>query len=599
MEALERRYAWRWMTAILAVVLLLNAVVFAKLIRLHIYEYAPRDYTMEFSLLGLRGRILDRNGNVLATSLPGREVYVDRNDPKFQALPKERQEELPYELAERLGVSEEVMMDAFYGPRKGSVKVGEISNDEVIRYLDEHASSSVPAEERIAGVNFYNKISVRAYPNGASASHVIGFINREGMGVYGVEQRFDHLLKGQHGHVETMGDARRREVRDRRKEEVAPVHGADIYLTIDATIQNIIERALSEGMRSNGAGAGTIIVQDVKNGEILGMASLPSFNPAEYGGFSPDMWKNAAVSRNYEPGSVMKVITVATALQNDIITERSLFDVGKSRIWYYAGRPLRDHATGILTPQQILERSSNIGTAQIGIRFSETLENPLDGSRMKLNELLWNAFRSMGVGTATGIELVGEEAGILPHYSRWSKLSPTRMTLGQGIAMTPLQLCNAYATIGNMGVRLKPTILREVRKHGSDEVVMTRTPGMLGRPLRAEVCKKMLSMMTSVTEGKHGTGRRARVPSYYVAGKTGTAQIPINGSYDNKHYNVTFVGIYPATAPRLAILVTFENPTNPAQMGGGTASAPVFAAVAEDIGRYLSIPPDKPLEEEP
>ncbi len=586
------------MAAILAGVLILNIVVLAKLIKLHIYEYAPRDYTMEFSLLGLRGRILDRNGNVLATSLPGREVYVDRNDPKFKALPEERQEQLPYELAERLGISEEIMLDAFFGPRNRSIKVCEVSNDDVIRYLETHASIEMAKDKRIAGVNFYNKISVRAHPNGASLSHVIGYTNREGVGVYGIEQRFDSLLKGTPGHVETVGDARRREIRDRRKEEVAPIHGADVYLTIDTNIQNIIEKALAEGMQQNGASAGTIIVQDVKNGEILGMASLPSFNPAEYGNFAPDLWKNAAISRNYEPGSVMKVLTVATALQNDIITERSLFDVGTSRIWYYAGRPLRDHATGILTPEQILERSSNIGTAQIGLRFSETLENPFDGSPLEKNELLWLSFRSMGLGAHTGIELVGEETGILPHYSKWSKLSPTRLTLGQGIAVTPLQLCNAYATIGNMGLRLKPSILREVRKHGSDEVILTRTPEVLGRPLRPEVCRKMLKMMTAVTEGKKGTGRRARVPSYTVAGKTGTGQIPTNGSYNNQDYNVTFVGIYPATAPRLAILVTFEKPRDPRYMGGGTAAAPVFGAVAEDIGRYLSIPPDKILEEE-
>ncbi len=587
------------MAVIIAGVLMLNTVVLAKLIKLHIYEYAPRDYTMEFSLLGLRGRILDRNGNVLATSLPGREIYVDRNDPKFKALSEARQKALPYELAEKLGVSEEVMLDAFYGERKGSVKVCEVSNDEVIRYLEEHASASVPDEKRIAGVNFYNKISVRAHPNGASLSHVIGYTNKEGVGVYGIEQRFDANLKGTPGHVETVGDARRREIRDRRKEEIAPIHGADIYLTIDANIQNIIEKALSEGIQTNGASSGTIIVQDVQNGEILGMASLPSFNPEEYGSVAPELWKNAAISRNYEPGSVMKVLTVATALQNDVITERSRFDVGTSKIWYYAGRPLRDHATGILTPEQILERSSNIGTAQIGLRFSETREHPLDGSPMEKNELLWCSFRSMGLGSHTGIELVGEETGIVPHYSKWSKLSPTRITLGQGIAVTPIQLCNAYATIGNMGVRHKPTIIREIRKHGSEEVIRKTTPVVLGRPLRAEVCRKVLKMMTAVTEGAKGTGRRARVPSYHVAGKTGTGQIPTNGSYNNSDYNVTFVGIYPATAPRLAILVTFEKPRDPRYMGGGTAAAPVFAAVAEDIGRYLSIPPDKPLEEEP
>ncbi len=603
MEASERRTARLWMIGVLLAVVTLFGLVMAKLVQLHVVEYKPRNYQTTFSLLGLRGRILDRNGNVLAASLPGREVYVDQNDPKFKALPPERQAELPLELADMLGVSQEKMIDAFTGYRTNASgrrittrKICEISDDAVIRDLEARASRSVAATNRIAGVNFYNKISVRSHPNGASLSHVLGYTNKEGDGVYGIEQRFDSLLKGKDGRVVTLLDARRREVRDRRKEETEPIPGADIYLTIDNNIQNIIERELAEALRTYQADSGIIIVQAVKTGEILGMATLPSFNPQEYSSFPEHAWKNIAISRNYEPGSIMKVATVATALQNKVITERTKFDVGTSGIWYYAGRPLRDHAYGELTAKEILAKSSNIGTAMIGLRFSETLSHPLLG-KMEKNELLWNAFRSMGFGQSTGIELVGEEAGIVPHYSKWSKLSPTRMTIGQGIAVTAMQMCNAYATIGNMGVRMKPTIISAVKKH-EDETPQKREPEVLGHPLSEKVCKSMLSMMTAVTDPlQGGTGTRARLRSYTVAGKTGTGQIPINGSYNHADYNASFVGIYPASSPQLAILVTIERPKGRYKMGGSVA-APVFGAVAEDIGRYLSIPPDKPLEEE-
>ncbi len=604
MEASERRYARGWMIGVLLVVVTLFGLVMAKLVKLHIVEYKPRNYQTTFSLLGLRGRILDRNGNVLAASLPGREIYIDQNDPKLKALPPERQAELPLELAEMLGVSQEKMIDAFtgyhtnaQGRRITTRKICELSDDAVIQDLEARASRSVAATNRIAGVNFYNKVSVRSHPNGASLGHVLGYTNKEGDGVYGIEQRYDSILKGSDGRVVTLVDARRREIRDRRKEETEPVHGADVYLTIDNNIQNIIERALSEALKTYQANSGIILVQAVKTGEILGMATLPGFNPQEYTSFPEEAWKNIAISRNYEPGSVMKVATIATALQNKIITPRTVFDVGNKGVWYYAGRPLRDHAYGELTAKEILAKSSNIGTAMVGLRFSETLSHPLLG-KMEKNEFLWNAFRSMGFGQPTGIELVGEESGILPHYSKWSKLSPTRMTIGQGVAVTAVQLCNAYATIGNMGARMKPTIIHEIKTHGDGDVIQKRSSEVLGRPLSPEVCKTMIEMMTAVTDPlQGGTATRARLRSYTVAGKTGTGQIPVNGSYNHSDYNASFIGIYPASNPELTILVTIERPKGRYRMGGSVA-APVFAMVAEDIGRYLGIPPDKPLEEE-
>jgi cell division protein FtsI/penicillin-binding protein 2 len=239
-------------------------------------------------------------------------------------------------------------------------------------------------------------------------------------------------------------------------------------------------------------------------------------------------------------------------------------------------------------------KSSNIATAQLGLLLAAPA--PSKGFK-EPNELLWRSFNSIGIGQKTGIELHGEEYGIFWNYKRkamWNKLSPTRIPLGQSVSVTAIQLVNAYATIGNGGMLMQPTILKEIRTH-EGELVKRNQPIIKGRPLSQEVCNSMLDMLQSVTEKKHprGTGWRANLPSYTVAGKTGTGQIPVNGHYNHSDYNVSFIGIYPATNPELAILVTIEKPRGSVQSGGGVA-APTFAAVAEEIGHYLSIPADKP-----
>ncbi len=596
MERSERKTACGWILAAFVGVVALLALVLAQLVTLHLggKEIRQNNYRQERDLLGLRGSILDRNGAVLAESVPGRVVYIDRKDPRLDAPGVDR-ETLPMELAALLNVPEERVREAFFGDHgRRTTRLCEVSDDAVLRALAERSSPRVK-EGRLAGVNYSEQVSLRSHPNGAHLAHVIGFINNDDVGVYGIEQRFDKALRGRDGHILTMVDARRRELRGRRLEEVPPEHGDNVFLTIDNAVQAIIERALAEALKTYQADSGIILVQDVHTGEMLGMATLPSFDPQDYSRMDEEQWKNIAISRNYEPGSAMKAITVATALQLGVIGADSRFDVGDKRVWFYAGKPLRDHATGILTPREILAKSSNIGTAMIGLRMAE----PAPGQGMpEPNERLWRAFRSMGFGQPTGIELVGEEAGILRPYREWDKLSPTRMPLGQGIAVTAVQLCNAFATIANGGVRMKPTILKEIRTHEGG-LVLANAPQVLGRPLSPEVSAQVLDMLRSVTDrSAGGTAWRANLRSYTVAGKTGTGQIPVKGGYNHSDYNATFVGVFPATAPRLAILVTIERPKGAYRMGGSVA-APVFAAVAEDIGRSLGIPADKPLEVRP
>lgn len=588
------KIAHRWMTLILMGVIVIFLRVLWELINLHVFipqspDYRERKYDNTYELLGLRGRILDRNGVVLAESVSGREVAIDAKDP---ALEKVNRETMPIELAELLGVSQEKLIEAFDSGRRYT-KICTITDDALIHEL-QRRKDPLNKTDRIAGVSVATVRSVRAYPNGARLCHVLGFVNHDGEGVYGIEQRFNKELSGTNGMVHAVYDGRRREIRSRRIEEVQPTHGNDIYLTIDNNIQYIVETALSNALTQFQAESGTIIVQHVKTGEILGMATLPSFKPQEFNKHQQDEWKNIAISRCYEPGSVMKAITVAMALQMGVINPHTVFDVGTSGIWYYAGKPLRDKVYGKITPRELLMKSSNIGTAQIGLLMAQP--HPEKGMPLP-NELLWRSFNAMGLGKKTGIELVGEETGIFWHYKNkpmWNKLSPTRIPLGQSISVTAIQLVNAYATIGNGGYLMQPTILKEIRSH-EGEIIHTNTPNVLGRPLSQKVCNQMLDMLQSVTQkkpGDNGTGWRANLPSYTVAGKTGTGQIPINGRYNHSDYNVSFIGVYPASRPELAILVTIEKPRGTVRSGGGV-SAPTFANVAEEIGRYLGIPADK------
>lgn len=596
-------------------VLAFFALVFSRLIVLHLIEpadegYKQRDYSATYELLGLRGRILDRNDQVLVESVPGRVVYIDRKDPKLKRKDVNL-ETLPSEISRLLNIPEERVSEAFFGERtyRGrpltTIRLGEISDNHAIEELNRRTAFRVPAGERIAGVNYGEQISVRAHPNGARLSHVVGFINAQGQGVYGIEQRFDRELKGHNGRIEAVVDARRREIRDLRQEEIPAEHGNDIVLTIDNGVQYIIEKSLSEAIERYRASSGMILVQRVKTGEVLGMATLPSFPPEKYGLFPAELWKNIAISRNYEPGSVMKPLIVAMAMEFGVINERTKIEVKVP--WFYGGRRLSDHIdSGYYDARVILAKSSNVGTAKIGLEMAK--ENTRLG--FKEYQRLYLAFRALGFGELTGIDLVGEEMGIVPHFSRWSKLSPTRLPIGQGIAVTGIQLCTAYSALANGGYLMRPMIVKEIRaskdvnNRNDYHVVKRFEPEVRGRPFSEETAKKVIDMMTSVVEKDAripgwygGTGWRARLPSYRVAGKTGTAQIPVNGSYSSSEYNASFVGIYPASNPEVTILVTIERPQSKEHAGGDVA-APIFASIAEEIGHYLQLPADKKLVKE-
>ncbi len=520
------------------------------------------------TLLALRGRIFDRNGeqHPMALSLPARQFFIDPKSVKKEHDVKS----VAKIVAESLGLAEAEVMAQFRRKDSRYIPIARSTDDRVYGMLSD--------KSRVSGVSADN-ITIRRYPQGRRMAHVLGFVNSMGVGGAGIEQQFNNKLTGSHGMIEGEKDALRSEIFSRRSIHVPAIAGADIYLTLDHNIQYAVEQALQEVVEKFDATGGWVIVQDVKTGAILAMASSPDFEPENYTDESLDVWRNNALAIVYEPGSIMKAVTVAAALNERLVTPETVIDAGEG-IWFYAGKPLRDHVTGRITVSTALKKSSNIACAKLGLMLgSKRLEGYL---------------RAFNFGSKLGIELPGEERGILARSKDWDKLKPTRIPIGQGVAVTGLQMINAYSALANDGVMMQPYVVEKIVSP-SGEVVFKAEPKVLGRPVRAEVARTVRAMLVGVTEGG-GTGRRAAVPGYSIAGKTGTAQKAVPGGYSSTDYYASFVGFVPGSNPVFSVLVSVERP-RPQHMGGYVA-APVFSKVAAATARYLEVPPDLLSEDE-
>jgi len=539
----------------------------AKLCYLHLSNHSKvtgREYKR--TLLGLRGGIYDCNGKQypMAVSLPARLFYLD---PK--SVKKEHDVgQIARTVSQHLGLPEAEVQAQFRRTDSRYIKLGYSLDDRVFEALSDPLTiSGVGAEEMV----------IRRYPQGRRMSHVLGFVNNMGVGGAGIEQQYNRFLTGTPGMIESELDAGRREIWIRRKMYVPAIAGSDIYLTVDHNIQYEVELALKEVVEKFEASGGWAIVQRVKTGEILAMASYPDFDPGQYTQESLDVWRNSALAIVYEPGSIMKAVTVAAALNERIVTPNTLIDAGEG-CWMYAGKPLRDHVMGRITVSTALKKSSNIACAKIGLMLG--------------NKRLETYLRAFNFGEKLGIELPGEERGILARSKDWDKLKPVRVPIGQGVAVTGLQMINAYSTLANDGVMMKPYLVSRIVSSGG-ETVFKATPEVLGRPVRPEVARAVREMLIGVTE-EGGTGKRASVPGYSVGGKTGTAQKAVPGGYSSTDYYASFVGFVPAREPVFSVLVSVERPRP--QHTGGFVSAPVFARIATATARYLEVPPDQPVE---
>ncbi len=406
-----------------------------------------------------------------------------------------------------------------------------------------------------------------------------------------MEMRYETLLKGRPGRVSGTRTAVGKEVRIKRGVDVDPQTGCMVQLTIDHNIQYQVEKALREGVASNGAERAWCIVLSAKTGAVLAMASLPDFEPEHFNKYPFDCQRNNAISINYEPGSVMKCITACAALNERLVGPDTLISSAHNDPRYF--RLPTDHGhkwDPMMSVRDAVVHSSNIIFGKIGV--------DLGPKRLK------KYMDEFGLGQKTGIQLPGEERGDIPPVEKWDKVKWSRAPIGQGVAVTGIQLAAAYGAIANDGELLRPYIVENVID--ADGVVIEHhEKEVIGHPCRPEVARSVREMMLGVAK-RGGTARRAAVRGYSVAGKTGTAQIPYPGSgYSGTDYHASFIGIIPASKPEVVILVTYRKPAFCRRLGGqyeifnhqgGTCAAPTFRRIAEYTMRYLEVEPDRPEE---
>ncbi len=561
-----------WRVAVVAVILLgVWGGLAAHLGYLHLganeslHEQVRRMRNVKEEILVGRGRIFDRAGRLLALDLPVKDVTVE---PKV-VLSNGQARAVSAHLARVLGLSYEEVYARVNKPGDPWEPIAPLVREETVEHL---------ARLQLKGVNF-EPATARYYPHAALACHVLGFSNLEGLGTGGIEQRWDSFLKGRSGLVRSERDGKNRELVTRRTLELAPQEGADVHLTLDQNIQYFVEKALDAAMTNCHPEAAWAIVQEVRTGAILAMATRPAFDLNAYRTTKPATRLNRAVGVVFEPGSVFKVGVVAAALNEGLIATNDVFDC-ENGMWYYAGRPLRDfHPYGLLDVTRILSKSSNIGAAKIAVLLGE--------------ERLHRYLTAYGLGRRTGLEVPGEEAGLLAPWTKWAKVDITRIAMGHSVAVTALQMLGVLCCIGNDGFVMKPRLVEKVvDKNGA--VLYASRPEALARPLSERTAALMRSMLTETTRA--GTGTRAAVAGYNVAGKTGTAEkIDETGHYLKDANISSFMGLLPAEKPNIGIIVVLDNPQFPdnprAARTGGATAGPVFAQIAAPVARYLDLRP--------
>lgn len=557
--------------------LLLGRLAYLHVIKVPNFERDIERSREQFVVLhARRGVIVDSRGIPLATTRTAYEVGVDPQVIKPQDIEKSA------ELAVLLEIPEQTVREAFRRRLRpvrmedGEVQQRPIRWQRLAESVDEETYHAVQALG-IRAVYGTRKFE-RVYGSDSLGAHILGFVNKTGAAVSGVELAFDSYLTGQDGLRQGERDGRRRELAQFRTREIEPRSGWNVQLSLDAAIQHMVEEeleAIHEQFAPEGA---TIIVSEVKTGRILALGNWPTFNPNHFWDFPIEVLRNRAITDVYEPGSVFKIVPTAWGLNEGAVSASTTFDCAQSTA-EYNGRVVRlpkdDHPMGVLTVAEILEKSSNRGVAHIGMA--------LGANRM------YDGARRFGFGERTGFVLDVESAGILNPVADWDGLTISRLPMGHAISATPLQVHYAMSVVANGGVLMKPSIIERVFDERG-ETMLSFKPESSRRVVSQQVAAQINEMLQGVVSDS-GTARRAMISGYSVAGKTGTSQKIINGRYSNRHHVGSFSGYFPAKRPELVITVVVDNPN--VRGYGGVVAAPSFARIANLCIRYLGIPPDE------
>ena len=494
-----------------------------------------------------RGTITDRNGEPLAISTPVDSIWANPKElaPAVDRVPQ---------LARLLGID----------PQQLIRRVTRSMNKEFL-YLKRHLSpeqAQLVLDLKLPGVNVQREYR-RYYPAGEVTGHLVGFTNIDDAGQEGLELAFNHWLAGESGAKRVLKDRLGRSVEN--VESIRPPHhGKDLRTSIDLRIQYLAYRTLKAAIQRHNAESGSIVILDVKTGEVLAIVNQPTYNPNDRSQFSAERYRNRAITDIFEPGSSIKPLVVAAALESGEYRPSSIVDTAPGFV-VVGPKTIEDSRNlGRISLTTILARSSNVGVTKLAMSLEP--------------DQLWTTMTRFGLGTLTSSGFPGESAGLLTHFNHWRPISQATLAYGYGVSVTPLQLAQAYSVLGSDGV-FRPVSLVALDAPAEGEQVLAADSAVAVRRMLEEVVRP------------GGTGTKAAVTGYRIAGKTGTAWKFAAGGYSKDKYISIFAGLAPASDPRLAAVVVIDEPTGELYYGSDVA-APVFSDVVSESLRLLAIPPD-------
>lgn len=529
----------------------------------HYVARAQRQHERTLDLNPVRGSILDTRGRVLAESIAAESIYADP-----QAITNRRAVAKALAAVPGIGLTARELESKLRGTNSFAW---------IARQLPLEVTREVRKLE-LPGI-FFIEAHRRTYPRSMLAANVIGYLGVDGDGLGGIELTFNDYVKGTPGKVTLLKDARKGVYLLGGDGANRPRDGQHVVLTIDSVIQFIAERALKDAVERYRAGGGSVIVLDPNSGEILAMASAPTFDPNRFREFSPESRKNRSVQDFYEPGSTFKIITAAAGLEERLVTPSQMLDCanGQITIGNITIREHDNHQYGLLSFEDVIVKSSNVGTVRVGMALG--------------HDRFYQWIRRFGFGERTGLPLPGESAGLLRKTQKWTPVSPASISIGQEIGATPLQVVRAVSAVATGGLLPQPRIVKRVID-GEGRTVYEPQQKAPVRVMSEKTAAVLNEILKNVVV--RGTGDKANLAEHVSAGKTGTAQKAVGRfGYVDGRYVGSFAGYVPADRPRLAILVVIDEPRG-AEHYGGIVAAPAFREIAEASLRYMGVAPSRP-----
>lgn len=505
-----------------------------------------------------RGNIYDRTGRELAVSLEKESLFIDPASVKSD---------------------ETISVLKHYIKVDTDHIINQAEKNKRFLWLERKVDHSVVEKIKalkIDGVGFVTE-GARFYPNGFLASHILGFVNVDEHGMEGLERYYDRYLKAEKSSKSVLTDARGKKLSDG---DLRDVKGNNIFVTIDEGLQYIVEKYLDEAIKKWHASSGTVIMMDPFTGEILALANRPTYDPNSLKSIKDiGIIRNRAITDLYEPGSTFKIVTATAALEEGIVKPSTTFDCSQGYI-EVGGKRVKDaHKQGVLTFEEVIQKSSNVGTIKIAMMLGK--------------EKLYHYIKKFEFGEKTGIDLPGEISGYVRPTQKWSGTSIGAIPIGQEVAVTAIQILRAYSTIANGGYLVKPFVVSEI--HSPEGNILYKAVIHRERVVSEKTARIMREVLKKVTEDG-GTATAAKLDGNNVAGKTGTAQKynPKTGGYSKDSYVSSFVGFIPADNPCIAMIVVIHDPKG--MHYGGVVAAPVFKAISDEALAYLNVPRDDAKE---